>query len=137
VVDAVGMESDVARKFSELVDKFMASSCHDADLADRLRAQLTVWSKNDAKLQSLFERSSLANEVKEISADLSVLAGVGLAAVDYGAHGSIPLENWKAQSLVEIEQRKNPKGQLLLMPAIAIQKLAEAVVSGGSCIAKN
>ena len=137
VVDAVGMESDVARKFSELVDKFIASSCHDADLADRLRAQLTVWSKNDAKLQSLFERSNLANEVKEISADLSVLAGVGLAAVEYGAPGSVPLGNWKAQSLVEIEQRKNPKAQLLLMPAIAIQKLAEAVVSGGSCFAKN
>src|SRR6202166_2486201 len=42
VVDAIPLESRAAREFSEMVDKYVASGCHDATLAAHLRWQLLL-----------------------------------------------------------------------------------------------
>src|SRR5258705_7583581 len=57
IVDAVPLESDAGRRFGELVDQFVAASCHDQAVEARLRAQLTAWRDNDAMLQPLAQRS--------------------------------------------------------------------------------
>jgi hypothetical protein len=77
----------------------------------------------------------LVKEVAATSQDLSSLAAVGLAALDYLSKGSPAPDDWKAQQLTIIEQAKTPKSQLLLMPAPAIQKLMEAAAAGGACVA--
>ena len=133
IVDAVPLESDVARRFGELVDKFASSSCRDADTAAQLRAQLSAWRDNDARLRPLMQRSFLVKEVAATSQDLSALAAVGLAALDFGAKGGAAPDDWKTQQLAVIEQVKKPKAQLLLMPVPAVQRLVEAVAAGGSC----
>jgi hexosaminidase len=137
VVDAVPLESDVARRFGELVDRFVASSCRDAEATARLRGQLSAWRDDDAKLQPLLQRSFLVKEVAATSQDLSSLAAVGVAALDFAAKGGIAPEDWKKQQLAVIEQIEKPKSQLLVMPAPAIQKLVEAVAVGGSCAASK
>jgi hexosaminidase len=133
VVDAVPLESDVARRFGELVAAFVSSSCRDSDAGTRLRAQLSAWRDNDARLQPLLQRSFLVKEIAATSQDLSSLAAVGLAALDFAAKGGAAPEDWKAQQLAVIEQVEKPKAQLLVMPTPAIQRLVEAVAAGGSC----
>jgi len=133
VVDAVPLESDAARRFGDLVDKFLASSCRDTDAAGRLRVQLAAWRDNDAKLQPLMGRSFLVKEIAASSQNLSALGAIGLAALDFVAKGGAAPDDWKTQQLAVIEQVKKPKSQLLLMPAPAVQKLVEAVAAGGSC----
>jgi hexosaminidase len=135
LVDAVPLESDAARRFGEAVDKFVGSSCRDADGAARLHAQLSAWRENDAKLQPLAQRSFLVKDIAGTSQDLSALAAVGLAALDFAAKGGGAPEDWKGQQVAIIEQVEKPKGQLLLMPASAIQRLVEAVAAGGGCAA--
>jgi hexosaminidase len=137
LVDAIPLESATARYFNELVDKFVAGSCHDPAANARLRAQLTAWRDNDAKLQSLAQRSFLAKEVSASSQDLSTLGSVGLAALDFIAKGQRAPDDWKAQQLALIQQIQKPKGQLLLMPAAAVQKIVEAVSTGGVCSSPN
>jgi len=134
VVDAISLESEPARRFSEQVDKFVSSSCRDADAAAQLRTQLAIWRDNDARLQPLMQTSFLVKEVAATSQDLSALAAVGLAALDYFSKGSPAPADWKAQQLAIVEQAKTPKSQLLLMPAPAIQRLVEAVSAGGICV---
>ena len=135
VVDAVPLESDAGRHFGELVDQYLASSCRDAAAEARLRAQLTLWRDNDARLQPLAQRSFLVKEITSTSQDLSALGVAGLAALDAVAKAQPASDAWKAQQLAVIEQAKKPKAQLLLMPAPALQKLVEAVASGGVCSA--
>lgn len=53
VVDAVHPESAPARHFGELVDKFIAASCHSPAEDALLRAQFIAWRDNDAILQTL------------------------------------------------------------------------------------
>jgi hexosaminidase len=135
VVDAIPLESDAGRLFGELVDNFISSSCRDTDITTQLRAQLSAWRDNDAKLQPLGQRSFLVREVAATSQDLSAVASVGLAALDMAAKGVPAPDDWKAQQLAVLEQANKPKSQLLLMPAPAIQKLVEAVATGGACSA--
>ncbi len=133
VVDAVPPESDAARRFGELVDKFISTSCLDGDARERLRAQFTAWRDNDAKLQLLAQRSVLVREVAERSQDLSALGTMGLAALDAIAKRQPPEDSLKTQQLATIEQLKKAKAQLLLIPVPAVQKLVEAAASGGAC----
>ncbi len=135
VVDAVSLESDVGRRFGELVDQYLASACHDPAAEARLRAQVTAWRDNDAILQPLAQRSFLVKEVTANSQDLSALGTAGLAALDAITKGQPAPDSWKAQQLAIIEQVKKPKAQLLLAPAPAAQKLIEAAAAGGACSA--
>jgi hexosaminidase len=135
VVDAIPLESRAGREFSELVDKYVASGCHNAATGAQLRAQLILWRDNDAKVQPLMRRSFLVKEVVGTSQDLSAVASVGLAALDALEHGGNTDEAWKAQQSAVVQQAQKPKGQLLLMPAPAIQKLVDAASVGGSCAA--
>jgi len=136
-VDAVPLESASARHFGELVDKFTAASCHDPASEARLRAQLTAWRDNDARLQPLAQRSFLVKEVSATSQDLSTLGVVGLSALDFLAKGQRAPDDWKAQQLGVLQQLEKPKAQLLLMPAPAVQRLVEAASAGGTCSASN
>jgi hexosaminidase len=133
LVDAVNLESDKARDFSDLVDKFLASSCKDADQAARLRAQFIIWRDNDAKLQPLAQRSFLVKEVSQVSQNLSALGVAGLAALDYLAKGSAAPADWKTTQTAAIAQLAQPRAQLLLLPTAAVQKLIDAASLGGSC----
>ena len=81
------------------------------------------------------QSSFLVKEVAATSQDLSAVAAVGLAALDYLGKGGPAPDDWKAQQLANLEQAKTPKAQLLLMPVPAVQKLVEAVSAGGSCSA--
>jgi hexosaminidase len=133
VVDAVPLESETARHFADMVDKYVAARCHDAENEGGLRRQLTVWRDNDARLQPLAQRSFLVKEVAQTSQDLAALGSAGLAALDYIAKGSPAPESWIAQQTSAIQQAQKPKAQLLLMPAAAVQKLVDAASTGGSC----
>ena len=135
VVDAVPLESDAGRHFGELVDQFLAGGCRDKINETRLRTEFAVWWDNDAKLQPLAQRSFLVREVAGLSPDLSTLGSMGLAALDAIAKGQPVPEDWKSQQLAVIEQLKKPKAQLLLIPAMSMQKLVEAAAAGGACFA--
>lgn len=137
LVDAVPLESATARHFGELVDKFVGAACHDPAADAHLRQQLTAWRDNEARLQPLAERSFLVKEVSARSQDLSTLGAIGLAALDFIARGQRAPDDWKAQQLAALQQIQQPKGQLLLMPAPAVQKLVAAASTGGACFASN
>jgi hexosaminidase len=132
LVDAVPLESHTGRRFNELVDKYFASSCHDAAMEARLRAQLATWRDNEANLQPLIERSFLLKENVATSQDLASLGTVGIAALDAVNMGTKPDDSWKAQQLTILAQVQKPKSQLLLIPATGAQKLVE-VAAAGSC----
>jgi hexosaminidase len=133
VVDAIPLESDAGRRFGELVEQFLGFSCHDAPIEALLRAQLTIWRDNDAKLQPLARRSFLVNEVSANSQDLATLGTTGLAALDAIRTGQAAPDSWKTQQIATIGQVKKPKAQLLLIPASGVQKLVEAATAPGGC----
>jgi hexosaminidase len=135
MVDAIPLESRAGREFGELVDKYWGANCHDAAVGAQIRAQLILWRDNDAKLQPLMQRSFLVKELAGTSQDLTAVATAGLAALDALEHGGNTDEAWKVRQSAVVQQAQKPKGQLLLIPAAAIQKLIDAASVGGRCAA--
>jgi hexosaminidase len=133
VVDAIPLESDAGRHFSELVDKFLASACHDAATANNLRSQLTVWSQNDAAFASLAQKTFLANEVVATSHDLSAIGAAGLRALDAIAATTPLSADAQAQLSAVLTDAAKPKTQLLLIPVPAVKKLVDAAPQPSAC----
>jgi hexosaminidase len=133
LVDAVPLESNTARHFTEAVDQFLSSSCRDMAMQTRLREQLTAWRDNDGKLAPLAQRSFLVKEVVASSQDLASLGTVGLAALDFLAKGQPAPDDLKTQQLATLQGIEKPKAQLLIVVAPAVQKLVEAASAGGAC----
>jgi hexosaminidase len=136
VVDAVPLESDQGRRFNELVDRYLASSCHDESAGNQLRALLVRWRDNDAALQPLAQRSFLVQEIIPVSQELAVAAKIGVEAMDYLILGTAADPAWKADHVAALAELSKPKAQLLLMPLSGIQKLVEATNAAFVCGAK-
>jgi len=136
IVDAVSLESDTARHFSELVDKFLAGSCHDATIAAEVRADLTRWSQNDAAFTSLAQESSLAKEGAATSRDLSAIGATGLTALDAIAASKPLSADQQAQLTSTLTEAAKPKVQLLLVPVGSVQKLVAAATESTGCSVK-
>jgi len=136
VVDAAALESEAARRFSELVDQYLADGCKNEEVANELRADLTRWRDNDAAVESLAGKSFLVKEVVPVSQDLATVGKVGLAALDYLILGSRATSDWKTDQAGLLTQLQKPKAQLLLMPIPAVQKLVEAAGASVACGAK-
>jgi hypothetical protein len=133
VVDAVPLESDSGRHFTELVDKYLASSCHDAAKAAEIRNWLTGFGHNDAAFSSLAQKSFLAREVVATSRDLSALGTAGLAALDAIAAAKPLPTDQQARLQNVIAEAVKPKTQLLLIPVAGVNKLVAAASQSSVC----
>ncbi len=125
LVDASHPESMVAVKFSQMVDDLLAHKASPAEI-DRLRALLTSWRDNDAKLRPQLQSSFLLQEAAPLSENLSALGAAGLMALDYVEHGTQPGPDFASQQLSRINHAKKPQAELLLAIVPALEKLAEA-----------
>jgi hexosaminidase len=135
LVDAVYPESDVSRRFSLLVDQFVAAGCKDAAQAVEIRAQLAEWATIDDRLQALAQRSQLVREAAPASAGFSQAAKIAMDALDAiqkGAPVSVDQKKIRLDSLSALEQQAH-KSQLTLPELPAFQKIVEAASAGGVC----
>jgi hexosaminidase len=133
IVDAVPLESDTGRHFSELVDKFLSSGCHDAAIANDLRMPLSLWSQNDPVFESLAQKSFLAKQAAATSRDLSAIGAAGLRALDAISAGTQLASDQQTQLNSVLTEAAKPKGQLLLIPVSSVKKLVDAASQPSTC----
>ena len=126
LVDAVSPESDRARRFGDLVEKYIQSRYRDQATAGEIRILLTGWRDNDAKLHPLLEHSFLLRDVTPLSQDLAALGESGLRALDYLEKSESSPESWSVQQLSRIESAREAKADLLLMVVAPVERLIEA-----------
>jgi hexosaminidase len=135
LVDAVYPESEVSRRFTNLVDQFASSGCKDSAVAADIRAQLADWAAIDDRLQSLAQRSLLVREATPASTAFSQAAKIALEAMDSVQKSAVvSAEQKKLQldSLNALELQAH-KSQLTIPELPAFQKLVEAASFGGAC----
>ncbi|MBV9342532.1 MAG: family 20 glycosylhydrolase, partial [Acidobacteria bacterium] len=128
LVDAARPESATARRFSTLVEMLVSGRLKPGTERE-IRDLLAEWKQNDEKVRPIAETSLLATDAIPLSESLATLASTGLEALDYLDRGERAPEAWKSRQLASVEQAFEPKSQLLVMVAPAIQKLVQ--VSAG------
>jgi hexosaminidase len=133
IVDAVPLESETGRHFSELVDRYLSSGCHDAAIGNELRRPLSLWSQNDPTFASLAQKSFLAKQAAATSSDLSAIGAAGLQALDAIAAGTQLASDQQTQLNSLLTEATKPKGQLVLIPVSSIKKLVDAASRPGVC----
>jgi hexosaminidase len=126
LVDIARPESDRARHFRDLVQKFVQSGYADQAAEAEIRTMLTSWRDNDARLHPMMDQSFLLRELGPLSEDLSGLGAAGLAALDCLDKSTPCSADWKAQQLAMIERAKTAKADLLLMVVAPVQQLVDA-----------
>jgi hexosaminidase len=126
MVDAIAPESEVARRFSQIVDEFVASNFRDDKAKSEIRALLVSWRDNDNQLSPLLQNSYLLRELSPVSQNLTLLGGAGLRALDYIDKGEQAPDAWRNEQIAEVQQAEKPAADLVLAVAPAVQKLVEA-----------
>jgi hexosaminidase len=129
MIDAVYPESDTARQFAALVNRFVQSGGKDQALESQIRGWLRLWRDNDGKLQPLLAQSSLLQEDVTLSQNLSAVGAAGLQALDYIDKSESAPDSWKTQQLAMIQQAGQRSADLLLMVAAPVGKLVQASAS--------
>jgi hexosaminidase len=125
LVDAARPESLLARRFSGMVDEYLAGKA-TAEQKATMRGLMAVWQGNDRPLGVLAQHSFLLQEVEPMSGDLAKLAAAGLQAMDYLEAGENAPAEWRSSSLSLAQEALKPKAQVLLMVALPLQKLIDA-----------
>jgi hexosaminidase len=126
MIDAAYPESDVARRFGNLVTAYIQGGRKDQAAETQIRAQLAVWRDNDAKLSSLLGQSFLISEDATLSQNLSAVAATGLQALDYLDRGQAIPDSWKTQQSALFGEASKPQANLLLKIVAPVQQLVDA-----------
>jgi hexosaminidase len=126
LVDATWPESDVARNFSNAVDRLLSGGNAQESDREQIRNWLIQWRDNDAKLEPTLQRSFLLQEAVPLSQDLSRLGSIGLEALDHLTNKRPAPQSWIGEQLRFLENAKKPRAEVLIMIAPAVLRLVEA-----------
>jgi hexosaminidase len=125
LVDAARPESLTARKFSNMVDEFLADVPDYEAHKAVIRQWLTRWRNNHAVLKPILDESSLLTEIIPLSEQVSALAEAGLQALDYIEKDQEAPMSWVDGVLHHLRPSIKPEYELIIMILPAIQKLVE------------
>jgi hexosaminidase len=123
IVDAARPDQEVARKFRKKVSIFLADNSeinYESVIKD-----LRMWMGNHNKLSDIIRANPVLREIGSISADLSLIAEIGLHAAELISVDEKAEESWIVESKEMLKAAKNPRGQVELMIVSAIEKLVE------------
>jgi hypothetical protein len=109
-VDAVRPDPPAARRFSDLVNRYVADRS-DREARDEIRRWLTLWVSNDARFTVLATKRQILSDAAPVSAMLSKIAAQALAG---------------AKDTPEMQTAQKPIGEVRLTVAAAIAKYASA-----------
>ena len=123
--DAVPPESDTAREFNQIA-KRIALGKADAPEWQQARQWLVLWRDNDAKLQPLLARSYLTQDLAPVSRNLSLVAEIGLQALDDLHENRLVSADLRRRNIEFLESSGRPQAVLLLMVAPSVELLVQA-----------
>ncbi|HTW63916.1 MAG TPA: beta-N-acetylhexosaminidase [Bryobacteraceae bacterium] len=117
-VDAVRPESTSIRRLELAARQIVATpDPSPRDMAE-LRATLTAWAENDARLQP-------KGELAGLSKNLSLLGSIGLRTLDYLQTGQAPPNGWISQQIAALNTLEKPKAEVNLAAVRPIRILLE------------
>ena len=122
VSDIVFVDSKTKWKFRAAVKSYLQHK--DTISENILRSYLILWQANNDQLKDLFVASSQLKRVEEHSKNLSIVAKVGLEALDKLKSGTID-SNWISEKLGILKTANQPYGETELCVIPEIESLVK------------
>lgn len=129
LVDAARPESEKARMFAAVVDRFLSGGT-DARLSESLRAQLYEWLENDGRLASDLQGSFLLEELRPLSRALSDVAQIGVRVLNALQAGTGLSASEKEDMRARLDAAGKQHAEVLLVIVPAVRRLVEGPLPG-------
>jgi hexosaminidase len=139
LADAASADSLMARRFELDAERFVRG---DGSGAAALKASLASWRDNHDRFTAVARGNSRLDAALPISADIAVLAGIGLDAVAAIESGRAPDTDWRgrakelldrqaaaekaSESIIQVVTMQQPPADLLISITPGVRKLVEA-----------
>ena len=128
-VDAARPESESVRRMERAAQQVLAAPDGSAAEMAELRAMLTAWAENDARLQP-------TGELAGLSKNLSVLGSIGLRTLEYLQPGQSAPAGWIEQRMAALSEMERPEAEVNLAAVRPVRILLEGAArrqsSGGN-----
>src|SRR5829696_296731 len=125
-VDAATADSEVARKFSWMVNEFLNDAPRFQLYRTELGQMLADWQTSGASLEPVIDRSPALKEIKPLAQNLSHLGETGLEAISYLKFGIPPPREWRETSLAKVDEAAKPYGALEFVVIGSVKQLVNA-----------
>jgi hexosaminidase len=126
LVDVIRPESEVARRFSLLVDSRLAFPSEESADSEEIRGLLTEWRANHARLQAILEQSYLLKEIRPLADTVAELCRYGLDALNYLQSRREPPRSWREETAALLKRADRPQAEILIAILPPIRMLIEA-----------
>lgn len=123
VIDAATPDAEGGRKFSWMVQEFLADAPRHQLYRAELSQMLSDWQTAGASLGPTIDRSPALKEIKPLAHNLSQLGDVGLEAISYLKFGMPPPREWRETSLAKVEEAAKPAGALEFVVIAGMKQL--------------
>jgi len=124
IADAATADAKGARDFNNLVNNYLKTN--EGELAEKIKKRLQRWKNNHHTIRERIKEAPALREIESLSRNLSLIAEIGLQAVDYIEKKEKAPSSWKNKSLSVVEKAKEPGGKTEIMIVDAIEKLVKA-----------
>jgi hexosaminidase len=125
LVDSIPPESNATREFESLV-KAIVSGKASPEQWDCARRLLLLWRDNDAVLQPRLNDSELTSELVPVSHTLSLVAAIGLQAIDNLQTHHVYESTELQKNLEALKAAEKPQAILRLMVVSPVEDLVRA-----------
>jgi hexosaminidase len=129
LVDSISPESDTAREFRALVERYLekrSNSAVTSEALTRLEAELSAWHANLQKVRPLFGRNALLSDCNSVADRLETILQAGLEAIQALRAG----RRWDASEtsarLARLDQAYAPQSELLIQIQPGVRRLMTA-----------
>jgi len=125
IADVATPDQKVARDFRKMVSAYVKSN--EQKTEKEIINYLLLWKNNHLKFLELIKKSPVLQEAEILSENLSVIASIGLEAVQYINSKKTPPLNWKNNSYASLKKSKQQGGRCDLQVVSAIKELVDSV----------
>jgi hexosaminidase len=125
-VDATTPDSEAARRFSWMVEQFLADAPRFQLYRAELAAALADWQTSGASLDPVIDRSPALKEIKPLAKNLSDLGETGMEALSYLKLGTPPPSEWRDASFAKLDEAAKPYGALEFVVIPSVRQLVIA-----------
>jgi hypothetical protein len=126
LVDAVPPDSEVARKFTLMIDGLLSDAPRFQLYRQEISNALADWHASSLALNPMIDRSPALEEARPLVPNLADLAIAGEEALAYLESGTTPTTEWRNVNLARITEAAKPKAALEFVVISSLTKLVNA-----------
>jgi hexosaminidase len=126
LVDSIAPESDAARQFRDLVNRYLANRQANAADLEAINAQLTRWANNIPRVMPVLASNVLLKETVAVAHSLEQIVNAGLEASVYLRSGRPATSDWVHTRTTMLDAAAKQNAEILIPIEPGVRKLVEA-----------